>query len=109
MTRLDEIREREKKATKGPWKADGKIVRPISEEIKRRAPIAMTDCSHGIGQAGVSDENNADFIAHSREDIPYLLERLEAAEEALRGQCDCNSSFGGPLCDSCEYFTKWDT
>jgi hypothetical protein len=75
MSRIDEIRAREKAATKGPWHigaggAAHMVYAPIQGglvcSVKRR------------------DQPNAMFIAHSRSDIPYLLERLEAAERALR-------------------------
>lgn len=81
MNRLDEIREREKKATKGPWVcaecADPDITTEDGTWITNQV------CS-GADDDGDSGHANGQFIAHSRADIPYLLARLDAAERALR-------------------------
>lgn len=63
MTRLDEIREREKKATDGPWISNhvGTIYGGVP---CREIPITY---------------NDSNFIAHSRSDIKLLLEVAEAA------------------------------
>lgn len=70
--RLAEIRQRAEKAAEGPWRKvkgeDSKIFGPKS--IFEAAVI------HG----SFSDE---DFIANSREDIPYLLTRIDALARAL--------------------------
>ena len=54
--RLEEIRKRCDAATPGPWKYPGCLEKKI---------------------AIAKDPSNAEFIAHSREDIPYLLEQLD--------------------------------
>jgi hypothetical protein len=64
--RLKEIEEREQKATTGPWHGQNWVVR--------------MDTAQGLTQY----MKNNDFIAHSREDIPYLLERLRDAENKMR-------------------------
>ena len=102
MTRLTEIEERAKNATEGPWKKGYTILTPqtkrwskkqmemndrvewmrvfanFSEEDQGRSRRHIADCSHDHEY-----QANVDFIAHSREDIPYLLSLLRSAEEAL--------------------------
>jgi len=55
MTRIEEIKQREALATPGPW----------------------AYCGEGLKIA------DASFIGHARQDIPYLLRRLEETEKAL--------------------------
>ena len=38
------------------------------------------DCESG----GIIEKRDADFIAHSREDVRFLLDRLKAAESRIR-------------------------
>lgn len=83
MNRIDEIRERERKATKGPWATDSIEDRVYLDEDH----CIDCDCS---SDSHVQDCDNATFIANAREDIPFLLEeverlqqRLDAAETAL--------------------------
>lgn len=72
MTRIGAIRAREREATPGPWatKADGitsKIIIPTAD---------FREFSH-------HDPPNAEFIAHARADVPYLLTRLDDVSQAL--------------------------
>jgi hypothetical protein len=90
--RIREIAEREKKATKGPWERKGPkngwgdniAVCPIGD----KEPAIYHDFAHPE-----SVIFNADFVAHARMDIPFLLEALaserssaikEAREECAR-------------------------
>lgn len=70
MDRVQEIREREQKATKGPW-----------EEIP--LPFGKTVLSK-VSPQTVLIHVDAEFIANARQDIPYLLRRLELAEAVIR-------------------------
>jgi hypothetical protein len=115
--RLDEIREREAKATKGPWNIepcrDGRCSQRIeSADVQsmdngcKVASLFITAWKQGARDA----RPNADFIAHSREDIPYLLERLTEAERALKGCVDPDHACAP--CGRCyhrveDYFDKW--
>src|SRR6185312_6774960 len=74
--RLEEIRQRAEKATKGPWEWVGRD----GDHHDLMSPEGMI---HSDGSA--CGEYSADievfgpdatFIAHSREDIPYLLSEL---------------------------------
>lgn len=65
--RLRQIRERAEKATPGPWTNDGC---DISDPIGRRICF-------------IRDDDDADFMAHTREDIPALLAEVERLRERL--------------------------
>ncbi len=81
MNRIEEIAELDKRATTRRWGYD------------RNRHIAIIDCGDwgdtivcltpGIKEPAIQDKKDLEFIAHSRADIPYLLSRLQAAEEVL--------------------------
>jgi len=82
--RLAQIRARCERATDGPWKHDTDYLGGgIFQE--RVGGWAITRC-HGYGPDSDHERMPADaeFIAHSREDVPYLLERVENLEQAWR-------------------------
>jgi hypothetical protein len=72
MSRLAEIRTRTNAATQGPW--------------KRTEVRVMADCeASGLSYDGKRNRQaNAEFMAHARADIPWLLDRVQELEEALR-------------------------
>lgn len=72
MPPLSEIRERLEKATKGPW--THRVDTNACEVFREKGPYI----------AGVALPENAEFIAHSREDIPALLKMIEMKDEALK-------------------------
>jgi hypothetical protein len=124
MSRLDEIKERVGKATKGPWypratddnmymnaryvglnkgpgwKHDDKcgLAVCIDQEPADKVIAITLLQSPDLVDQDECDENTV-FIAHSREDIPYLLERLEAAEKAL-GKYSNDESWSCVDCDA---------
>lgn len=59
MSRLEEIRERESKATPGPW---------VRNDEEFYARICAKEYAGDIAHVGRA--NDSDFIAHAREDIP---------------------------------------
>ena len=88
--RLEEIRERETKATPGPWRWEDR--RRTSGGCYLLSPVSkgIWDCVLDDGSAGgeyppslVPEEPDGQFVAHSRQDISYLLRRLEAAEAVI--------------------------
>jgi len=93
MSRLDEIREREEKATRGPWRqcgADGPKCQCCQIWSTRAdIPVALalryTDEAYtgGEGCTLLKAQSNADFIAHAREDIPWLLAEIKRLELEL--------------------------
>lgn len=86
--KLDEIKSREAKASKGPWETR---IAGIEGDNYVAGTGPWYRMSHLAFDANDQSHEDARFIAHSREDIPYLLKRLEAAEAALRTYADRNS------------------
>lgn len=90
--RLDEIRARERAATPGPWEADGEHV----FSVEGWAVSYTGGFGHHVNRlkmtparAAEVQRNNNEFIAHAREDIPYLLseiDRLTAELDQYRQQ-----------------------
>ena len=85
MGRLDEIRARCEAATPGPWEVKVKGNTVESHQV-------MSPGNGPICSAISPKTKNAQFIAHAREDIPYLLAEWCAGETAyqeLSAQLDC--------------------
>ena len=88
IERLDEIRKRMVAATPGPWEAPLKDLGGVESF---QAVDFYFDHSFEayppLGFSGplfvASDKENADFIAHSREDIQYLVEHIAPLLEKL--------------------------
>lgn len=124
MTRLDEIRKRAEAATSGPWTADldmfdmnegivacvtdegvnllatiatGKLIQvaePWTEELTRLRDEQWRSARDG------QELRDAAFIAHAREDVPYLLGEVERLQALLQraGICEhCAAAFIDPL------------
>lgn len=80
---LEEIRERESKATPGPWSTYhctmifGGDDRVCSIETEDGDWIAVSDCSASGDCLHDLNKEDSKFIAHARQDIPALLETIE--------------------------------
>ncbi len=74
--RLAEIRERAEKATEGPWKVGGKGWN--SATVTQNGVYFTAAC-----RPSLQGEMDAEFIAHSREDISWLLERDKERQKLL--------------------------
>lgn len=90
MTTIDAIKARCEAATPGPWEnGNGEFINAItrigSMAICRvNQPVEVAWRSDGSGRTySVSAQPNKNFIAHAREDIPYLLERIAELEGQL--------------------------
>lgn len=89
--RLREIEERLAKATDGPWENCRGFVRStargstLQSEDKSvtitTSTLWVAECRDG--EAFYNPDGNADFIAASRQDVPYLLSRLRASEQRV--------------------------
>lgn len=106
--RLDEIRGRVGKATIGPWisEHDGKFIDGGDQDwiVSECGSCHIKDCTCGycdrIPESGVLYPHDAEFIAHSREDIPYLLSEVDRyksylikiADRGIDGKCECGSA-----------------
>jgi len=124
--RIAEIKERCDAATPGPWKIVfqneyGKCV--LVDRGCREVIYSLYNAVHIIGA-------NADFIVHTREDIPFLLgavellqeqidycessfdtvqadaKRLEAENEALRRELDAAVEGAYGICMKCVHFGR---
>lgn len=71
MSRIKEIRARDQEATRGPWH--------IFESAKDI--YSVWDMFHKL--AGHCELPDAEFIADSREDIPFLLEENERKDAKI--------------------------
>lgn len=85
---LEEIKQRESKATKGEWKIYnedfGKAIGTVEHHPQLQAPTPIVTL--GLGKGGHKihiNESNALFIAHARQDIPNLIAEVERLREAL--------------------------
>lgn len=84
MSRLEEIKARCEKATLGPW-SNAHTITGSDPEDTRECDLLVYK-QHGLGdpqflvattEKGPQNFENMEFIAHSREDIPYLLGIIE--------------------------------
>ena len=80
MDKLDEIRKRCDAATPGPWFNFGDWL------VHTEADVEHSGIPHEKTIGSVKTQNAA-FIAHAREDIPYLLSLLEETWEWDMYQC----------------------
>ncbi|MCM3314835.1 hypothetical protein M3626_20785 [Psychrobacillus sp. MER TA 17] len=78
---LAEIRERCDKATKGPWfpslLTDGYIAQGSEFNVVASVLEYNEDGSVHATLGNENYENNREFIAHAREDVPMLLAEIE--------------------------------
>ena len=79
MKRLDEIEARANAATEGPWEEGERCVFTLDG-----APVVSDDMvhyAHGMAGEGVCHGEDAEFIAHARQDVPALVAALRAVLE----------------------------
>lgn len=94
LDKIKSIEERLSKTTPGPWHVSGDINHLVFERYdkeKHNGPPLVANCGN-LHNADTKEhvkemQNNAEFIAHSREDIPYLLsevKRLKSENERFK-------------------------
>jgi hypothetical protein len=84
MTRIEEIKQRVDAATEWPW--EGEVRKAYLDSKYIDAHSLDSELEYIISSEGDFLEvirADATFIAHAREDIPYLLQRIEVLEGAL--------------------------
>ena len=113
---LDAIEQRANAASEGPWEHEGvgEIIQHFS--LPEPATIVSTDVAcmaycYGGSAAGVERDEDAEFIAHARDDVPALLaevRRLRATEQRVRelhewycAGCEGTDPECGPMCGHC--------
>ena len=72
MSRLEEIRARAQVATPGPWKSYAGDVIIYGVDWYEPVICGSSNTPRGFSVA----EPDLDFIAHAREDVPWLLEQM---------------------------------
>lgn len=89
MIDLAAIKERETKVTKGQWRVYnekfGRAIGTVDHHAQLQAPMPIV--TMGLGKTGYKvhiDENDAEFIAHARQDVSDLIEEVERLREALK-------------------------
>ena len=88
MDRIDEIRARVEKASRGPWELYCAELRrglgvEVIEVLSHGKPIIKWPGFDGVDLSGEKKRHNADFMAHAREDIPYLLTALAEKDKRI--------------------------
>lgn len=101
--RIEEISQREKNATPGPWYTykdnyfekkkigtDDWVEIWSEKDISGRFVVTPVSCQRTTGgetefHCGVRIfPNNKEFIVHSRDDIPFLLDTVKSLEETIK-------------------------
>ena len=105
MKRLDEIEARTRAASEGPW---------FDEERNLDAPWDLTTVYYGFHNGETPDRDlvaeaaydNAEFIAHARQDVPALVAALRAVVAIHRPVTVPGEVFGtwgeAKQCEDCE-------
>jgi len=92
LKRLEEIEARTEKATPGPWRPDLLLYEDLTVGITSSLTGQLVANCYAIGE--IDPNINGEFIAHSREDVPWLcktvrqlvarLEEIKAKNAAMR-------------------------
>lgn len=87
--KIDEIKARCDKATVGEWHVSGDIKHIVFADDgaldKPSSAVAICDRIGSLDKPTIKQvQHNADFIAHSREDIPELIEQHEADKVEIK-------------------------
>ena len=84
--RLKAIEERAAKATSPPWEPDpdGTTIRLSAPDPQHRGrQVCSTESRPTMSMMSQNQAHNANFIAHARDDIPWLLAKVREQEEEL--------------------------
>lgn len=120
QNRIDAIRTREEAATKGPWNFyDGDTYANVAADLKMTGPGSY-QCRQQIArlededvyddqqqqewdedQAAEQMTANAAFIAHARQDVPFLLDRIAELEDTLKQICRLHTDSPMGPCPVC--------
>ena len=91
--RLDEIRDREQWASPGPWSLSRIAAHDSDGEYCGTDNYLIDANREEIG--GLDLDDDAEFAAHARDDIPYLLDLVAARDKEI-------AELQGLLADLCE-------
>ena len=94
MDRIDEIRAREQAAMKGPWF--------VYQSTEGKGLSVQCPPGWVCVMAEKGDRATAEFVAHVREDVPWLLARIAELEGRRCKTCaECDERYGS--CESSIY------
>lgn len=82
--RLAEIRAREEAATPAPWRVENN-----QQDLNRWVSSDDQTLDINFGYLGNRTQNDAAFVAHAREDVPWLLAEIERLIAALHRHGAC--------------------
>jgi PAS domain S-box-containing protein len=84
---LGKIKDRERRATSGPWRVPETASPGQSDSaydvVSAEDPDSVIVNAHRPGHGGVRKESDAEFIAHAREDVPNLVTEVELLTHVL--------------------------
>lgn len=81
---LDEIRERAEKATEGPWKYEEESYKDEENRWQSATTVEDGRGDEVLHDDGYLDDDDAQFIAAARTDIPKLLSHISKQDEELK-------------------------
>ena len=99
--RISEIRARVNAATPGPWTLCDNGTEVMSVHAEPYGPAVLVDTRFFREADNLREREDAAFIAHAREDVPYLLDRITDLLDAL-GFAQAVIRSGEPWTDTCE-------
>jgi hypothetical protein len=110
MSRLDEIEARAAKATEGPWgwrtaphpdkpMSKGEWMEGCVTGVAPHLYVTIVEADEALSGEegyrvtcvtgdGLDSYKNADFIAHARADIPYLIAQVRERDAAIAAKCE---------------------
>jgi hypothetical protein len=94
-SRLAEIRARAEAATPGPWRFMGHERHNRGELVSESGANVLfgLHCNDSTAELiGDREEQDTAFIAHAREDIPYLLAAMAEAQERIEAWKEAHDS-----------------
>ena len=100
MNRLDEIEARANAATEGPWEWEGEAKAEwelgANSLVPSRRPDDPVLYGYGYDASGIEVKTPADaeFIAHARTDVPWLLEQVGLRDKALEAVLELHKDGG---------------
>lgn len=83
--KIEQLRALSRAATAGPWRLKYDVSTCVlpPDGVPRKAAVAITDLSHGLGTANETDRANAALIAAARNHLDALLDVAEASDAVV--------------------------
>lgn len=104
--RLQTIRERLERATPGPWtiarRQIGKMLIVIKDNGPSQTPrtICQFPSQSPTIETQINRQGNSEFIAHSPQDIAFLLQAVEVMDRAIEAKSEAErQAFHRDICE----------